>query len=217
MAVTVTTFSIAISILGSERARLQAQIDEIYRSADDKLKRGEIKNFDEAEKEVSRVRSERGKVVQILSQLSLTNVVLLPAGCFALSIMLAIMIIVGASPESQVGFPSIGLLLVGIFALVNALSSIEKASGQPRPTTKIAEEVPLESGIAAYVFYDTLEKIIVDWSRKIAYMTDTRTDTAVRQGKVKIIPLIGTNRTSFVKEKGLTDVYRISTPAELPL
>jgi hypothetical protein len=217
VAVTITTFSIAVSILGSERARLQAQIDEIYRSADDRLKRGEIKSFDEAEKEVSRVRSERGKAAQILSQLSLTNVVLLPAGLFAMSIMLAIMVIVGLDTESHLGFPSVALLLVGIVTLVNALSAIEKAAGQPRPATKVVEEAPLESGVVAYIFYDSLEKVIVDWSRKIAYMTDPRTDAAVRNGRVKIIPLFGTNRASFVKAKGLTDVYRSSTQAELPL
>jgi hypothetical protein len=220
IAVTITAFSIAVSILGSERARIQTQIEEIYRTANERLGRGEIKNIEGAEAEVKRVHAERTKAANVLSRLSLVNVVLFPCLCFTLSIVVAMVFVGGATGS----FGYIGNLMFsltfmgfGIAFLVNALFAIERAAGQPRPSAKIIEEVPVETGIIAYIFVDSWEKAVVDWNRKIAYFTDSRIDDAIRQGKVKIVPLVGKNRATFVKEKGLTDVFRFPTVDELPL
>jgi hypothetical protein len=229
IAVSITAYSIAISVLGSERARLQARIDDIYRRADEKFRKGEIKNLEAAEKEVASARAESKKIAAPWSRLSLVNVVLWPGLIFTLSILFAVQgifeypklkIVPGEGTPYQAALThyqtSAILLVVGALLLVVALFGIEKAAGQPRPV-KVAIEPTGESGVVAYYFVDSAEKLVVDWTRKNAYWFDARIDQAAREGKIKLVAIPGKKAEAFVKDNQLTYLLRSPTPQELAL
>jgi archaellum component FlaF (FlaF/FlaG flagellin family) len=157
-AVTITAYSIAISILGTERVRLQAQIDEILRNATDRIQRGEITNFEQAEREVIKTKTETRKIWTLLTNLSLSNVVLFPGLFFAISTSAAI-VGMWALPDATIpgattpyGFFYLSGLFMsgGIGLLVNALRAIEKAAGQPRPAKLTSEIVSAQIVLEAY-------------------------------------------------------------------
>jgi hypothetical protein len=228
ISVSITAYAIAISVLGSGRARLQAQIDDIYAKADERFRRGEIKGFEAAQKEVVSARAESKKISTLLSRLSLFNVVLLPGLFFTLSILVAVQGILeyprlltgeGTPLQSLLTYYqySAFLLVLGVLALALALFGIEKAAGQPRPV-KVAIESPEGSGLVAYYFVDFAEtKIVVDWNRKVAYWFDARVDKAAREGKIKLVAVPGKTQATFAKDKQLSLVPRAPTPEELPL
>jgi hypothetical protein len=238
IAVSITAYSIAISVLGSERVRYQAQIDDIQRRADDRIQRGEIRNFKAEEKHVDTVRADIRKIGAILSRLSIWNVVALPgiffAGCIFFA-MNAILVyprladepsIVATSPNAYV-VPellywqrSALCLIIGAFWLVVALYGIEKAAGQPRAGGVARKSAPPPSappqiGIVGYFFVDDNQKLLVDWSRKIAYLFDDRIDQAARQGKIRLVTVTDTKSESFVKDNHLNPVHRSPSPEEV--
>lgn len=228
IAVSITAYSIAISVLGSERARLQARIADIRLRVDEKFRRGEIKNLEAAGKEVTSAKAESKKIASVLYRLSLPNVVLLPGFFFTLSMIFAGLgilwypsLIVGEGTPYQSLLTyyhySAFLLVLGVLALVLALFNIEKAAGQPRPV-KVVIESPEGSGLAAYYFVDSAgTKIVADWNRKVAYWFDARVDKAAREGKIKLVAVAGKTQEAFVKDNQLTLVPRAPTPEELPL
>ncbi len=228
--VTITTYAIATSILGSERLRWQAEIEDIKRKTDERFHRGEIKDSEAAEKEIDRLKAERRKIISRVSRLSLTNVVLFPSLFFALSASFAVagmlaypQVELGPQPPQNstqaptyVQVSALGLF-AGIVALINALFAIEKAAGQPRPTQAFVGP-PAESGIVAYYFVDYPgTKILVDWSTKIAYWFDNRLDEAAVEGKFRLVAVPGKTQDAFIKEKGLKAIQRGPTRDELPL
>jgi hypothetical protein len=222
VSVSITTYAIAISVLGSGRARLQAQIDDIYARADAKFRRGEIKGLEAAEKEVASARAESKKVLTLLSRLSLVNVVLFPGLFFTLSIVFAVQGILqySANPatanELMYYQNSAISLAAGLVFLLFALVSIERAAGQPRPSNVA---VPAsETGVVAYYFVDSPgEKLVVDWNRRIAYWFDARIDQAAREGKIKLVAIPGKRGQAFASDNQLTYVPHAPSEQELPL
>jgi hypothetical protein len=89
IAASITSYSIAISVLGSERARIEAQVEDIRQKATERIRRGEIKDFEASEKQVLEVRRESTKKRTVLSRLTLWNVVGYPGVLFALTILFA--------------------------------------------------------------------------------------------------------------------------------
>jgi hypothetical protein len=209
--------------LGSGRARLQARVDDIYARADDKFRRGQIKDFGAAEKEVASARGESKKILVQLSRLSLLNVVLFPGAFFTLSILLAAEGILQYPVNSAKAGDfmyyqnSAFSLAVGVVILLFALVSIEKAAGEPRPV-KVAVEPAVETGVVGYYFVDRPgEKIVVDWTGKVAYWFDARINQAALDGKMKVVAMPGRTQEAFVKENHLTYLTRPPTQQELPL
>ena len=75
-----------------------------------------------------------------------------------------------------------------------------------------------ENGVVAYYFPDyPHQKIIVDWSRKVAYYFDPRIDKAVKEGRVKALAIPGKTQTEFTSERGLALTIHPPTEKELPL
>lgn len=157
IAASVTTYSIAISILGTEdfRRSVQAQIEETKTAAEQRLRKGT--SFEEAQAVVSQTSSklqELKKSLESFSRLSLDNVVYLPSIFFILSILSAALGIY-YYPALLFQFPlgtkeldlpyvnvSASLLAIGIFLLASALSGIQRAAGQPRPSALVHEIPP---------------------------------------------------------------------------
>jgi amino acid transporter len=234
IAASITSYSIAISVLGSERARIEAQVDEIRQKATERIRRGEIKDYEASEKQVISVRKESAEKHGLLSRLTLWNVVVFPCGGYAFSILIAMNAILtypqlGEPPSIEATRPGVYVpyllywqssalcLIVGAFLFVVALYGIEKAAGQPRPV-KVAVEHTEESGVVAYYFVDSAgTKLVVDWHRKVAYWFDERIDQAAREGKIKIVAVAGKTQQAFVKDNQLTYMTRAPTPEELPL
>jgi len=227
ISVTMTIYAIAISVLGSEKARLQAQIDDINRRSDERFARGEIKDRMAAEQEIQRVTEESGKITSLLSSLSVGNVVFLPNSCFVISLASAIGGLLGYRGE-VIWQGSLFFLILGGVLLANALRSIEKAASQPRPTAT-SEQVPHiprfvptdksvpETGVVAYRFPDA-GLILVNWSAKAAYtLWDGRTYDAIETGKIKLVMMGNMKLGDFLKEKGLSTFIRTPTEQELPL
>jgi hypothetical protein len=152
IAVTITTYSIAISILGTEgfRRTLSTQMDEIRKRAEEKLRKGT--SFEEAQVVVTETSSKLQEAKNLFSQLSLKNVVLLPSSCFAVSIAVAasgLYYYPTLSFNFGTGNPllflnvSVAFLALGAILLVNALRAIQRAAGQPRPASLITEMQPV--------------------------------------------------------------------------
>jgi hypothetical protein len=77
-------------------------------------------------------------------------------------------------------------------------------------------EAAEESGVVAYYFVDRPgDKLVVDWTRKIAYWFDARVDQAAREGKIKLVVIAGKTPDVFVKENHLTHLMRPPTQHEL--
>ncbi|MGA2239654.1 MAG: hypothetical protein ABSG74_10625 [Candidatus Bathyarchaeia archaeon] len=234
IAASITSYSIAISVLGSERARIEAQIEEIRQNATERIRRGEIKDYEDSEKQVVSVRTESAKKRRVLSKLTLGNVVLLPGMLFAFTMLIAMKGILmypqlGDSQPTQAMNSGIYVpnplywqgsalcLLAGALLFVNALYGIERAAGQPRPM-KVAIEHTEESGVIAYYFVDKAgEKVVVDWNRKVAYDFDARIDQAAQESKIKSVAKPRNRAEAFVKDNQLTYQRRAPTPEELPL
>jgi len=223
VSVSITAYSIAITVLGSGRARLQAKIDDIYARADEKFRRGQIKGFEAAEKEVASARAESKKILAQLSRLSLLNVVLFPGLFFTVSILVAVEGILQypenlARASDLMYYQNSALALaVGVVSLLFALVSIERAAGQPRPV-KVAVEPAVETGVVAYYFVDSAgEKLVVDWNRKVAYWFDARVDKAAREGKIKLVAIPEKRGQVFAEDNQLTYLMRAPTPEELAL
>jgi len=189
VSVTITAYTIAISLLGSEKARLQARIDDIRRRATERIKRGEIKDYEESEKQVDGVREESRNLLSVLSSLSLKNVVLMPSLCFAMSIGLAAAGIfrypILLYDESTVEYwrLSFGFLVLGIIFLVNALRAIERAAGQPRTTGILVE--PQTIPTVGYQITETMPekeeiKEVKDYLRRLKALADDFHDLALR-------------------------------------
>ena len=220
-AVSITAYSIAITVLGSEGTRLRGKIDSIVQASNEKLRKGEIKDLESAKKEVEKAHSETQKIKAQLSRLSLKNVILVPGLNFALATLIGVMgisdypkLVVANGPLTHLQFSTF-FLLFGTLYLVGALSGIEKAAGEPRPVTAAQEP----TGAAAYYFVDTAdEKIVVDWDRKIAYWFDDSIDKAAREGKIRVVAVPAINAEQFVTLYGLTYKRgRGPSPEELSL
>ena len=149
IAASITAYSIAISVLGPERAKLEAQIEEIRRKADDKFRRGKIKDSEAAEREVRSAKIQIGKIMARLSRLSLRTVVVMPGIPLTLCIYGAVEGMLAYPTLERIPLPvatqpgffvlnapywqvSAGLLVVGGALLVFALYGIEKAAGEIR-------------------------------------------------------------------------------------
>jgi len=148
VSVTITAFAIAVSLLGSEHARRQAlSYHEMRRKADEKIRSGDIKDIDTAEKEVRKVVGEKARISDLWSRLHVVNIVLLPGAFFALSIWAAIQGILNyptlySGPEipPQLGTPilywqySVMALGVGLLFLITALYAIQNVAEEARPS-----------------------------------------------------------------------------------
>jgi len=238
VAVSITAYSIALSIMGPAWSRLKTETDARKKALDRKLASGAFKDTALAKKEIDANDAEIKRVDQVVSDLSLKSVVILPSFFLGVSIGISLLAIysfprtdVPTINSGRFEFLSMSVFCLGcgVVLLFRALSGIQKTAGQPRPTETLAEPPSLttlgdqisesvsEKGAVAYYFPDYGQKTIVDWNRKIAYWFDYRIDSAARQGKIRVVAILGKNQVDFIKEKGLTEIIRAPTEKELPL
>jgi hypothetical protein len=117
-------------------------------------------------------------------------------------------------------------LLIGSYFLGRALLTIDTVAREAEfaPPTgsveiKVASSVS-ERMTSAHYFVSTaakIERVVVDWQRRVAYYCDSRVDKAVGEGRIPAFALPTLDQDSRTNKEKLALVPRGPTPEELPL
>jgi ABC-type multidrug transport system fused ATPase/permease subunit len=241
ISVTVPTYAISASFLGKETARTMRQIQQKRQETERRIA-SEAKNIEEMYAAIRRYTLEEQNLRGRLKRISLQGVVAYPAVFYGIALIVAsagiyeypnpVILSPGASPIPTLPI-SLGGIVIGSILLGTALQAIERVA-------KEIEAIPTESKIeapvtpaietrrvAAYYFVDALEtgklgvkavgvqKVVVDWQRKVAYWFDDRIDKAVRQGKIPAFAIPSLNEDEWCDKGKLALVKRAPRPEEL--
>jgi hypothetical protein len=238
VSVTIPTYAISASFLGKETVRTMSRI-KMQRENTERRIHSAAKNIEEMQAGIRAYELEEEALKGRLQRVSVWGVVVYPAIWYGLALVIALVGIynypnqiaiqtpTGQSSELPILAISFGSLVVGSYFLGKALFAIDKVAREtefasPSGTVEIKVEGAVNEGRrpSTYYFVDTavnIEKLVVDWQRKVAYWFDTRVDKAVREGKISAFAVPTLNQTDWTSKENLTLVKRPPSPDELPL
>jgi hypothetical protein len=232
VSVTIPTYAISASFLGKETARTMLQIQRRRKETERRIA-SEAKDIQEMQAAIRRYTLEEQNLKSRLSRISLTGVVGAPA-IFYVSALFTTLAGIYESPNPVLGatpvqtlFISLVLIMIGSVFLGTALQAIERVAREEEmvpPAGKIeAEAKPateMAISVSAHYFVDTapsIQKLVVDWRRKVAYYFDARVEQAVREGKIAAFAEPSANQLSWTDKQGFTLVPRAPKTEELSL
>jgi len=217
ISVTVPTYAISASFLGKETGRTVLRIKHKREETERKVAT-QAKGIEEMRAEIRSYVLEEKTLKDRLERISLRGVVGYPALFYGSALLLAsagiyyypnaLVLSPGGDPIPTVWF-SVLAVIIGSGFLGRALVAIESVAREAEmvpPAGKIeAEAKPaaeMARSVSAHYFVDTapgIQKLVVDWRRKVAYHFDARIDQAVREGKIAAFAEPSTNQISWTK------------------
>ena len=194
----------------------------------------EAKNIEEMQAEIRGCRLEEEQLKDRLQRISLRGVVGYPTLFYGIALVVAVSGIyvypdrlnLASGDALPTVWVSLAAIIAGSLCLGRALLAIEQVAREteivlPEGKFKVGVEPVAEMRpVSAYYLVDTapgIQKLVVDWRRKVAYWFDSRIDNAVREGKISAYAIPSTNSIEWTNREKLTLVNRAPKPEELPL
>jgi hypothetical protein len=230
ISVTIPTYAISASFLGKETAHTMTQIQQKRQETEKRIK-SEAENIVEMQTAIRRYTSEEQNLKDRLKRISVVGVVGYPSIFFGIALFLAlagiyeypnpVTLAPGGEPIPTL-VASVGGILIGGFLLGTALQAIERVVREVETyPTEGKIEVPAtpaieKRGVEAYYFVDALEtgklglkavgvqKVVVNWQKKVAYWFNDKIDRAVRQGKIPAFAIPSLNQDQWADKEKLT-------------
>jgi hypothetical protein len=196
---------------------------------------------------IRRYRLEEQNLKSRLNRISLTGVVGAPAFFYVSALLTTLAgiyeypnpVLLGATAE-QTLFISLVLIVIGSVFLGTGLQAIERVAREEetipteiKPESRATPAIAGRQRVSAYYFVDALQgqlgvrtagiqKVVVDWQRRVAYWFDSRIDTMVREGRIPAFAIPSVNEASVNEDEWaarskVTLVKRAPRPEELSL